>query len=397
MASIFTFDRDPYQTSLTTTVVASGDDEKKGPWVILEDTLFFPEGGGQPPDSGTVAGVSVIDVQKTPEGIRHYLAGPLPQKEVYLQLDWERRFDHMQHHTAQHVLSAIAEDHFGLKTTAFHMGRDLCDVELDIRELPRSRMQALEEAANEAISQAKRVVIHRLRWEELNRFSKLRSRGLPAGHGGLVRLVEIEGIDLATCGGTHLRNTAEIGALALVGQEPMRGGTRVYFVAGRRLRRRLAEHEARNAQLRSLLGAADHELPEALRCKLEKLQQLIHQGRRCQEELAAALGERLSLSADLVVSWHGSTVDPAFLKKVAQIFLQQRPSGILLATSGQETDGYFLLAAKRLDLAALGKHVCQILGGRGGGAGDFFQGKARHLDRRVEALRYLVECAKCDP
>ncbi|MGQ9495327.1 MAG: alanyl-tRNA editing protein [Thermoanaerobaculaceae bacterium] len=397
MPSIFTYDRDPYQTSLVTTVVASGYEKKKGAWVILEDTLFFPEGGGQPSDSGTIAGVSVIDVQKTPQGIRHYLAGPVPQGEVHLQLDWARRFDHMQHHTGQHVLSAIAEDRFGLKTTAFHLGRDLCDVELDIRELPQPLMHELEEAVNEVIRQARPVVIRRIPMEELGRVSKLRSRGLPEGHQGLVRLVEIEGIDLATCGGTHLRNTAEIEALALVGKEPMRGGTRVYFVAGRRLRKRLAEHEVRNAQLRLLLGAADPELPEAVRYKLEKLEQLTRQIRHSQEELAVALGERLGFSRDNVVSWHGSTGAPAFLQKVAQVFLQQKPAGILLATSGQESNGYFLLAAKRSDLAVIGKEVCQILGGRGGGSGDIFQGKATRLDRRVQAWQYLKEITKSLP
>lgn len=397
MASIFTYDRDPYQTSLATTVVASGYDERKGAWVILEDTLFFPEGGGQPPDAGTVAGVPVTDVQKTPEGIRHYLAEPVPLGKVHLQLDWARRFDHMQHHTGQHVLSAIAEDRFGLKTTAFHIGGELCDVELDIRELPQHLMHELEEAVNQVVREARPVAIRRTPVEEVGRLPKLRSRGLPEGHQGLVRLVEIEGIDLATCGGTHLRNTSEIEALALVSKEPMRGGTRVYFVAGRRLRKRLAQHEARNAQLRSLLGAADPQLPEAARCKLEKLEQLTRQIRRSQEELAVVLGERLSLVTDNVVSWHKSAAEPAFLQKVAQVFLRQKPSGILLATSGPESSGYFLLAAKRPDLPALGKEVCQILGGRGGGTGDFFQGKATRLDRRVEAWRYLEEITKSVP
>lgn len=384
------YERDPYLVSLATRVVDAGEDNR-GFWVVLEDTVFYPEGGGQPADRGTVAGVEVLDVQKVQGAIRHYLAAPLAPGPVTLSLDWERRFDHMQQHTGQHLLSAVAEDRFGWKTTAFHLGREVCDVELAVPSLSPEELDALEEAVAAEIRKARAVRIHRVAPEQLASLPSLRSRGLPAGHQGPVRLVEIEGVDLATCGGTHLANTAEIEALGLLHTEPMRGGTRVYFAAGCRLRRRLHAHEARNAALRTLLGASDQELVPALQEKLSQLAELGRQLRRTQEAWAELLGRELARQAGPLASWHGQGVELPFLQAVAKAFLGSCPGGVLLATSEGGNSGFFLLAGQRPDLPALGKAVAEVLGGRGGGTGATYQGKCPSLAQRQRALERLQE------
>ena len=191
--------------------------------------------------------------------MRHYLAAPLAPGPVTVRLDWARRFDHMQQHTGQHVLTAVAQERFGWETTAFHLGPERCDIELATGNILQAELDRLEEAVAEVIRAARLVTPGRVSMEAY-RTMKVRSRGLPEGHTGDVRLVEIAGLDLNTCGGTHVRNTAELECLKLLGTEALRGGTRLFFVVGARARQRMEAQERRNAALRTLLGAPDEAL-----------------------------------------------------------------------------------------------------------------------------------------
>src|SRR5664280_1407985 len=235
MDRIPAYERDPYMKELTTEIVETGV-EGGVPFAVLAETVLYPEGGGQPADRGWLGGVEVTDVQRREATIRHFLARPVEAGPVTVRLDWVRRFDHMQQHTGQHLLTAVAADRFGWPTTAFHLG-ERRDPELDVAD-PLA----------------------------------VRTRGLPASHQGDVRLVGIAGTDLNTCGGTHVRSTAEIEVIKLLGAEPMRGGTRLTFVAGGRVRARLGTHEALNARLRAALGAPDEEIAAVAEAKLEQLQ-----------------------------------------------------------------------------------------------------------------------------
>src|ERR1017187_8448080 len=199
-------EREPYRTTLDASVLASGDDAGR-PYVVLDDTILFPEGGGQPPDHGFLNDSEGLDVQKKGAEIRHYVAAPLAPGPARVRLDWDRRFDHMQQHTGQHLLSTVAQDRFGWQTTAFHLGPEVCDVELAVRALPPADLEALEEAVAAEIRAAHAVLPRRVTLDEF-RALPVRTRGLPEGHAGDVRLVEIEGVDLNTCGGNALSKNA---------------------------------------------------------------------------------------------------------------------------------------------------------------------------------------------
>ena len=152
---------------------------------------------------------------------------------------------------------------------------------------------------------------------------------------GTVRLVEIDGLDLNTCGGTHLRSTAEIGALCLLGTEPMRGGTRLFFVAGDRVRRRMAAHEARNRELRSLLDTGDDELADIVRVRLTREKDLARKARTLAEELADRMAAALATRSEAVVEAHWEDRDMAFLQRVARMLVEAAPEmcGLLTATA----------------------------------------------------------------
>lgn len=387
------YERDPRLTRLETEVVEAGDAEGR-PFVVLADTVLYPEGGGQPADHGTVGGVAVVDVQKAGGAIRHFLAGPPPSGRVAVELDWARRFDHMQQHTAQHLLTAVADARFGWHTTAFHLGERVSDIELDTLGIGTARLVELEEAVAAEIRAARPVTVRRVTLEEYASM-QVRSRGLPEGHSGDVRLVEIQGIDLNTCGGTHCSNTAELEALKLLGTESMRGGTRLFYAAGVRLRRILAAHHDRAAEFRTLLGTSDDELVTRLGAKLEQLKDAERAVRDLEEELAGVTAEALSAREGRVLAAHWPQRPLPFLQRVARDTARLAPDRVVFLTSGEGEEGAFLLAAGEqasLDVPAVGRRVAELLGGRGGGSGRIFQGKASRLSRRAEALR-LVEGA----
>jgi Ser-tRNA(Ala) deacylase AlaX len=384
------FERDPTLRRLETSVQASGGDGSRS-WVVLEDTILYPEGGGQPSDRGTIDGVAVAEVTRVGGEIRHVLEGSAPAGRVTVELDWERRFDHMQQHTGQHLLTAIVDRRFGWGTTAFHLGESVCDIELDTPSISMEALADLEEAVASEI-RAPRPVTWRRVSSEAYAALPVRSRGLPDGHVGSIRLVEISGIDLNTCGGTHCGSTAELEALKLLGTEPVRGGTRLFYVAGRRLRRLLGAHHDRNARLRALLGVPDEELRAAVEDKLHRLKDAGRALRELEEALAVAFGARLAAEPGPVVTAHWPGRDLPFLQRVARDVHEREPGLALFLTCG-EGDGAFLLSAgeaSTLDVASAGPRVAEILRGRGGGRGGTFQGKATGLDRRHEVAALLA-------
>jgi len=384
------YHRDCRLTELATEVVATGE-EDGSPFVVLADTLFYPEGGGQPADHGRIGEAEVLDVQKHGEEIRHFLSRRVAPGPVRLELDWTRRWDHMQQHTGQHVLTAVAVRDFGWRTTAFHLGAEWSDVELDVPTLDRNDLDRLEEAVAKEINAARPVSY---RSAEKGDFEDLgvRSRLLPEGFEGEVRLVDIEGLDLNTCGGTHCRSTAEIGLLCLLGTEPMRGGTRIFFVAGDRVRRRMAAHEDRNLHLRSLLDTGDEKLSEVVALRLDREKELARTVRRLNEELADAAAVSLCADDSPLLDAHWQDRDMAFLQCVGRAVVESAPDRRALLTSENPDGVIFLVVAGEpsgVSLEEIGPKIAETLGGRGGGRGTIFQGKAESLANRDQALQIL--------
>ena len=223
----------------------------------------------------------------------------------------------------------------------------------------------------------------------------MRTRGLPPGHHGEVRLVEIAGVDLNTCGGTHLRSTAELEAIKFLGSEAIRGGTRLFYVAGGRVRHRLAVHEARAARLRSLLGTPDEEIASAVEARLELGRAGEKRMRVLEEELATVLADALAGRPERVVSVHLEGKDAGFLQRVAKRFSGSDKVALLTASDGEQR--FFVLVAGpgvALDVQAAGREIAETLGGRGGGSGRTYQGKVASFGGRESAVARLKALAK---
>lgn len=390
MSKIQAFEREPYTRELEVTVarVAEADGRLIA---VLDDTLLYPEGGGQPSDRGWVSGVGIAAVEKGTGELLHILEGPIEEGPARVVLDWDRRYDHMQQHTAQHVLTRAALDQFGWATRSFHIGARVSDIELDCEPPASSMLERLEDAVARVISEARPVRSYRVSADEYRRLD-VRSRGLPAGHTGDIRLVEILNFDLNTCGGTHVRSTAEIETLKVISSEALRGGCRLSWVAGKRVRSRLAAHEQRSRTLRRLLDTGDDEVLTGLQLKLDQLAQERRSRRDLQDRLAEAIVDELVHRQQDLVDVHLAGAEANLLRRIAEGYAEAADGGVAFLTANQEDGSLFVLAAGegvRSDLRAIGQQIADLLGGRGGGSGKIFQGKSRSLEMRDEAMAIL--------
>lgn len=376
------FHRDPYLAELDTEVVEVGDTDGR-PWAITADTVFYPEGGGQPADRGIMGAARVLDVRRRDGRVAHYLSAPLHCGPVHQRLDWPRRYDHMQQHSAQHLLTAVAEARFGWPTTAFHLGDEVSDIELDVPSVELPRLVELEEAVAREIRESRPIAARILDDRDVLG-GEVRARGLPDELEGPLRVIEIEGLDRNACGGTHLRSTSEIGCLVLLGTEPMRGGTRLRWVAGDRVRSRLAQWEARGAQLRTLFGASDDEVPDVAQKKLAQVKELNRHLARRTEELADAVADNLAHTSKVVITARIDDADLDLLRRVGSRLNRLRPAGLAVLVAGGEGEGLFVVAAgpeSGVDVAMAGDAVRMAFGGTGGGAKGIYQGTAPNVDR----------------
>lgn len=356
-----------------------------GAWEVeLSDTPFYPEGGGQPTDTGTLGDVPVVRVVSRGDRVIHVTAAPVPPGPVRALVDRARRWDHMQQHTGQHLLTAVTLQHLGLPTIAFHIQPDTCDIELDTATPPD--LADLEQAVNAQIRAARPV---RTRWVEPQEMAHLpvRSRGLPEGHTGPVRLVEIEGLDLNTCGGTHLGNTAEIQALKLLQAERLKRGVRLYWIAGQRVLRRLGACLDRERDLsRILTCGADTFVPMVARMQ-DSARDEARTRRLLLQELSGLLARDLARQPEPVLSLHREDADLPWLNALAGEVLKLSPDRLLLFTG----PGVFLVAGPPDRVSVLGPRVAQVLCGRGGGARGRYQGKADRVDLLAQALQIALD------
>jgi len=388
---VFAFDSDPYRTELTVAVIRVAAHDART-YVVLDDTILYPEGGGQPADHGWIGAATVVDVRRCGDEIRHYLDRPPGDGDAVLRLDWERRFDHMQQHTAQHLITALAADELGWQTTSFHLGATESDIELDAPDITDDDLRRLEEQVAERIRQARPVTSREVSPETFQSL-EVRTRGLPRGHHGDIRLVEIDGVDCNTCGGTHVASTAEIESVVLLGTESRRGGTRLHWIAGGRVRRRLHQQERHAAAIRHAFETSDEEVVQVAEAKLGRLKEAEREVKSLRASLAQQAAAGLLASSDTVLDAHFDDADAGFLQLVARQLVNAGGHRAALLTAEGPGGAFFVVCAPReagLDLRPAGARVAELFGGRGGGSPELIQGKAASLRRRADAKAVLL-------
>jgi alanyl-tRNA synthetase len=377
-----------YLAAFTSTVAAESDDRRR---VYLAETAFYPTSGGQPHDLGTLGGVEVVDVVDEGERIAHLLSEPLstPAQPVAGVIDWTRRFDHMQQHTGQHLLSAVFEDLFRYKTMSVHFGPDSSTVDLDAEMVTRDQIVAVEARANAIVAEARTVNVS---FEEAAQAMELRKA---SERSGTLRIVSIDGIDRSACGGTHVRTTAEIGAVLLRSSERVRQATRVGFVCGTRAVRRARRDFESLSRIAGSLSASLDDAAGLVGAQAERLKEGDNARRRLEKELAVfrarehydAAAPDSSGVRTLVLRDAGSMDE---LKTVAQAALSL-PKCVIVGTLA--TPPSLLLAATEdsgIDAGKLLKTELAAAGGRGGGSPRIAQGSMPDAASLESLVRRLV-------
>ena len=363
--------------------------ESPRPAVILDRTAFYPTSGGQIHDTGWLAFADakfrVTEVADTDDGhVVHYLEAPLkgvqPGTRVRGEIDTARRRDHMQQHSAQHVLSAAFVRLFNMPTVSFHMADEYCSIDLDSPSLGKEQVESAERLANEIILENRPVD---LRFVTRDEAATLGLRKLPPTERDQLRLIDIHDFDLTACGGTHVNRTGQIGGICLRRTEKVRQGYRVEFVAGGRAVATARRDFNTLTEIAALFSAHIYDGPQHARKSLDEIRSLRKQIEQSQDELAAAQAATLlaetpeSHGRKLVVRTF-SDRDLNFLKLLGQKLTRQSPAVIaLLATESPQPALVFAQSAGQPhDMGKLLKETMAKLGGRGGGSKDLAQGGA---------------------
>ncbi len=361
--------------------------EAPRPAVILDRTAFYPTSGGQVHDTGWLVSADnkfrVTDVADTEDGhVVHYLDAPLkdvqPGTRVRGEIDAARRRDHMQQHSAQHVLSAAFVRLFNMPTVSFHMADDYCSIDLDTPSLSKDQVEAAERLTNEIVLENRLVDIRFVTREEA---TNLGLRKLPPAERDQLRLIDIRDFDLTACGGTHVSRTGQIGGVFLRKSEKVRQGYRVEFVAGQRAVVTARRDFNTLTETAALFSAHIYDVPQQARKSLDEIRSLRKEFEQSREELAAAqaaalLAETPESDGRKVVVRTFSGHDLNFIKLLAQKLTRQAPAVIaLLATESPQPAIVFAQSAGQPhDMGALLKVTMAKLGGRGGGTKDLAQG-----------------------
>jgi alanyl-tRNA synthetase len=398
--------------------------------LILDKTCFYPTSGGQPHDQGTLNGLPVSDVfEREHDGaVVHVIggevegpalskAGPEPFDGVYSersrtaqdkpsrrgegetvhgQIDWERRFDHMQQHTGQHILSQAFLRLLDAETVGFHLGADASTIDVDKAPLEAAQLDEVEKLANTVVFADRPV---RAYFVDQDRMKDLALRKQPMVTGP-IRIVEVEGFDLSPCGGTHVKAAGEVGPIVITKSERRGSETRVEFLCGGRA---LADYRRQRrivSELANQFSVGDWELVEAVN-------RLVEEAKRHRKELNVAKDQLLDYEAARLwaeaeergglrivraVLFEG---DGGTLKGLAQRLAKREACVALLGLKGDRAQLAFARSADlSYDMSALLKGACKIIGGGGGGRPDMAQGGGPAGDRLEEALEFALEALR---
>ncbi|KAF6728437.1 Alanyl-tRNA editing protein Aarsd1 [Oryzias melastigma] len=398
----FQCQRDCYMTEFVTSVVSccpaelkqevNGKKETlKGFNVQLQDTILFPEGGGQPDDRGLIGEVPVLRVTRQGPDALHFVASALEAgQEVILKVDWDRRFDHMQQHSGQHLITALADQMFGYKTTSWELGRQRSTIELDTPRVTPAQLQELEEAVNEKIRAHVPVNVQLLSVDD-PALEKVRSRGLPEDHAGPVRIISIVGVDDNMCCGTHVSNLSHLQVIKLLGVEKgKKNKTNLIFLAGNRVLKYAERSYSTERSLVSLLKTGPDEHVEAVD-KLQKSVKLLQKTNlSLLRDLAVIIAQNFKNDPQKgnFFSLHKKEGDNEFMNIIANE-INTEETLVFLTVGEEKGPGLFLLAGPSKLVTEMGSQVLDLLQGKGAGKNGRFQGKANSMARRAEVETLL--------
>jgi alanyl-tRNA synthetase len=383
--------------------LSEGDDGRIA--VTLDRTAFYPTGGGQPNDTGTLGDARVIDcIDAEDAGVLHVIQGPVPEigDKIHGRVDWLRRLDHIQQHTGQHILSAAFVKQFDAPTRSFRVLEHECEIDVALDDPTDARIEQAVDLANQIIWENRAI---RLRQVTSAEAATLPLRKEPAREGEL-RVIEIDDFDLTPCGGTHAKSTGEVGGIAVRSWERAKGLTRIQFMAGIRA---LADYRKANrtaSDVAALFSAGREDSPALVSRLVEENKKLRHRVSELEEVACRVEAGELHRGSSTTVregatSHLGTRIiakvfedrDADSLKHLALALIAHQ--NVIALLGSRDGDTARLVFARSADapgdMNTLIRGACSIIGGRGGGKPDMAQGGGKSVEKLGEAIDRAAE------
>ena len=346
--------------------------------VVLDRTAFFPEGGGQYGDIGTLNGVKVVDTREKDGIVYHRTEAPIEEgSTVHGNLDWEVRFERMQQHSGEHIISGIVHRRFGYENVGFHLGEDYCTMDFN-GPITREQLKEIEIEANEAIFRDIDILTTTPTKEELKSMeyrSKIEIEGQ-------VRIVTIPGYDVCACCAPHLTKTGEIGLIKLVDMTNYKGGERINMLSGRRALRDYAAKQENAKAIGTLLCEKENEIAGAVERLKEEQISLKSKVADLQQQLLRYKAQEVDVTADVVTVFDESLSGNG--PREMMNLLLERGANVCAVCAGNDADGYrYVVGSKNVDVRPYSKLLNSRFNGRGGGKPEMVQGSLKGLKEEI--------------
>jgi alanyl-tRNA synthetase len=386
-----------YITSFSSKVIKQERDSAGNWYVCLEQTAFYPTGGGQPHDIGTIEGISVSNVEEVDGEIRHYLEKPLRENEktVLGSVNWNRRFDHMQQHAGQHILSAAFDTLFHYRTVGFHLGIETVTIDIQTEKLTEEEAVKAEQLANQIILENRPIETKWVTKEELEQFPLRKETKVTED----IRLVIIPDFDYNGCGGTHPKTTGEVRAVKILNWEKQKKNIRVQFICGDRILSQFHQKHQVLSELTKLLSAPEQELEAAALRILQtekELEKALEQARESllhyeEAELINGIDEQDNKKVISRVYLERPIHE---LQKLARLVISSDSKAVVLFAA-ENGDKLQIVGARGCDASPNMKNLLgmalSIINGKGGGSESFAQGGGEKVMPGDKLLEILLE------
>lgn len=391
--------QDAYLHSFVAEMVKQGTDEQGRDYIVLNETAFYPTGGGQPHDTGTINGQSVIDVEEINGEIRHFLENPLDEtstNNISAEINWQRRFDHMQQHAGQHILSAAFDNLFHYQTVSFHLGKDTLTIDLNTENLTDGEARQAEDYANQIILDNRPIESKWVSAEDLAQYPLRKETKVKEN----IRLVIIPDYDYNGCGGTHPQRTGEVRAIKILNWERQKQKIRVQFVCGNRVLDQFTQKQSVLLELTRLLNAPEKELPAAVtkllesnkegEKALEQAHELLLEAEA--KDLLAATKPFLEAEVSIERVFENRSIHE--LQKLARLIVAGNAAANVFFVAQNEDKLQMVVArgAKgSVNMKKLMGEALAVINGKGGGNETFAQGGGPATISGDEMLGFIIK------
>lgn len=378
--------QDAYKTNHEATILQVIEHEK-GWNVVTDSTIFYPEGGGQPADRGTINGIEVLDVQEEGNVIYHLLKEKPLNTSAMMEVDWDRRYDFMQQHTGEHILSGLIQKHWGGNNRGFHMGADFVTIDIDIPKLEWDKLMEIEALTNRVIKSNPRIRTDYTDREGLSAHPIRKEVKVDED----IRIITIDDADCCACCGTHVHQPLEIGLLKILKTEQYKGMTRIHFVCGERAYRDYRRRFDIVKETKQLLNADEESIVTRLNALQKEAEEIKYQLREKNKTAARYWAQSLIHAKDkncLIRSFDKEEYD--FLQELMMHIKEHFEHVVLIG----EQEGRIIVHSRTQDIATWFKQNLSAYGGKGGGKAGQAQAKFENkadMDAFVQCLKDSLE------